>query len=29
MEYWMIKTGDEKHTGVNGGLSKRMADKTL
>jgi predicted enzyme related to lactoylglutathione lyase len=25
MEYWMIKTGDEKHPGVNKGLSKRMA----
>lgn len=25
MEYWMIKTGDEKHPGINGGLSKRMA----
>ncbi len=24
MEYWMIKTGDEKEPGINGGLSKRM-----
>jgi predicted enzyme related to lactoylglutathione lyase len=22
MEYWMVKTGDEKHPGINGGLSK-------
>jgi predicted enzyme related to lactoylglutathione lyase len=25
MEYWMVKTGDEKTPGINGGLSKRMA----
>jgi len=24
MEYWMIKTGDEKEPGINGGLAKRM-----
>ena len=24
MEYWMIKTGDEKQPGINGGLSMRM-----
>ncbi len=24
MEYWMVKTGDEKNPGINGGLSKRM-----
>jgi uncharacterized protein len=24
MEYWMIKTGDEKELGINGGMSKRM-----
>ncbi len=24
MEYWMVKTGDDKQPGINGGLSKRM-----
>jgi predicted enzyme related to lactoylglutathione lyase len=24
MEYWMVKTGDEKHPGIDGGLSKRV-----
>ena len=24
MEYWMIKTGDDKQPGINGGLAKRM-----
>jgi len=24
MEYWMIKTGDDKQQGINGGLAKRM-----
>jgi uncharacterized protein len=23
MEYWLVKTGDEKHPGIDGGLSKR------
>ena len=24
MEYWVVKTGDEKQPGINGGLAKRM-----
>jgi len=24
MEYWMVKTGDDKQLGINGGLAKRM-----
>lgn len=24
MEYWMIKTGDDKQAGINGGLARRM-----
>jgi predicted enzyme related to lactoylglutathione lyase len=24
MDYWMVKTGDDKQPGINGGLSKRM-----
>lgn len=24
MEYWMVKTGDDKQPGINGGLAKRM-----
>jgi uncharacterized protein len=24
MEYWMVKTGEDKEPGINGGLSKRM-----
>ena len=24
MEYWMVKTGDDKQSGINGGLCKRM-----
>ena len=24
MEYWMVKTGDDKQPGINGGLSQRM-----
>jgi uncharacterized protein len=24
MEYWMIKTGDDKQPGINGGLARRM-----
>ena len=24
MEYWMVKTGDDKQPGINGGLGKRM-----
>ncbi|MEX0764173.1 MAG: VOC family protein [Nitrosopumilaceae archaeon] len=24
MEYWMVKTGDDKQPGINGGLVKRM-----
>ena len=24
MEYWMVKTGDDKQPGINGGLCKRM-----
>lgn len=24
MEYWMIKTGDDKQPGINGGMAKRM-----
>ena len=24
MEYWMVRTGDDKQPGINGGLSKRM-----
>ncbi len=25
MEYWLIKTGDDKQPGINGGLAKRSA----
>ncbi len=24
MEYWMVKTGEDKQPGINGGLTKRM-----
>lgn len=28
MEYWMVKTGDDKQPGINGGLAKRMPGQT-
>lgn len=29
MEYWMIKTGDEKQPGINGGISMRMGQSGM
>ncbi|HSB56841.1 MAG TPA: VOC family protein [Nitrosopumilaceae archaeon] len=29
MDYWMIKTGDEKQPGINGGLSMRMGQSGM
>ena len=29
MEYWMVTTGADKETGINGGLSKRQRDSSI